>query len=90
MFGRGRKRKARDVQMRAEGLMIASQMLRMLGNSTENTERADLRRGMLCAAGIASVMSAAALNGGEEQAFIDIGDGEMLPVHLNLNVVGRS
>ncbi len=88
MLGR-KKRRARaqlqrDLQMRAEGLLIGSKTIHQLGQSTQGTEREDLRRGMLCAAGLCSVMSAAMLNGGEEQAFIDIGDGEMMPVHLNI------
>ncbi len=84
---KARRQARRDLEMRAEGMLITSKTLHLLGQSTEGTEREDLRRGMLCAAGIASVMSAAALNGGEEQAFIDIGDGEMMPIHLNLRSV---
>jgi hypothetical protein len=87
MFGRKRFAKAQWVikqRLRAEGMQIASQMLRRLADSVHDTPREDLYKGLMCASGFASVMSAALLSEDGAMGVIDLGDGERMPIDLTM------
>ena len=70
-------------KFRAEGARGAGQLLKALAESCAEGPQADLRRGLLAAAGFCSVVAAALESGEQELGFIDI-DGEMIPVDLTL------
>ncbi len=84
MIGRVQKwvDRAND-RIRAEGVRAAGVLLRNLADSVVETDREDLRRGLLAASGFCSVLASALEQGGSEIGFVDI-DGDAVSVDLTL------